>query len=153
MLSRAQLKLYTEAHKPSANGDARHGADHNRRHRSFVRVQYGPYEIKFYPIKEWPQNVGVTNQTLRTWLKRRVITAYTMHHMYVMCKAEQVALAEIVRKHRLNQLRHTEISQEMRQDCIQALTKVRTALDTLRYPNLDFTEEHRMLLQPSIGDK
>ena len=153
MFSKAQLKLYEQANRPVVSEDARVGANHDRHNRSFVRVPHGRYSIKFYPIKNWPAVTGITNQTFRTWIKRKVITAYLMHRMYVMSRAELEALASVIRKHRLAGLRHTEITDEMRTDCYNALTAVRLALDSLKRPDITLTAEQMKLLQPSIGER
>lgn len=154
MLTRAQLKVYEQANKPVGDKpDARVGSTHDRHARSFVRVPYGRFTVYFYPLKNWPALVGVTNQTLRTWIQRKVITAYTMHRMYVMCRAELEALRKQVLKHRMSTMKHTEITEQMRLDCQTALMQVRIALDTLKNPALTLAEEQRALLQPSLGER
>ncbi len=114
--------------------------------------QYGQHLIRFYPLKNCLRLTGLTNQTLRTWIKERVITCYKMHRMWVMCKAEQDALGAVVRKHHAD-TKHGVITPALRRDAIEALTAVRIALDTLARPKLELSEEQRQLIQISLQDR
>lgn len=151
-LSKAALALYTRSSRTTSREDRRVGAKHDRHARSFIRKQYGDHTIRFYPLKEWPRVVGVTNKTLRTWLQQRVLSAYTMHRMYVMCLAEQMALAAVVRRHH-QVTRHGEITPEFTKDVADTLREVRLALDVLGSPKHKLSEAQYALVLPSINDR
>jgi hypothetical protein len=116
--------------------------------RSFIRVQYGPHTVVFYPLKEWVAVVGVSNPTLRSWLKARVITAYIMHRMPVMCKAEIHALRKAIDECGFHRKQLT-FDATFPPTAMRLLTEVRTALDKVKR-NMPLTENERLLILPSL---
>jgi hypothetical protein len=133
--------------KELRSGDSRVGSTHNRRGRGFVRVLYAGHEIKFYPIKVWPSVVGVSVVTLRNWINKRIIAAYEMHGMHVMCKAEMRALKVVVQKWYATRDMHNAIEPEFQRDLRGALAEIRLALDSLKR-NLPMTQRMLDILSP-----
>jgi hypothetical protein len=151
--TKARLSAYEQLAKGRAKelreADGRHSAHHKRFRRGFVRVAYGPYEIKFHPIKEWSRYVSVTSMTFRNWLKRDIIRAVYMHDMPVMCVAELLALKAVVLKWHNSRDIHNAIEPAFRAELNEALTKVRLALDSLKR-NCHIDDHQRALLEPSL---
>ena len=154
--SRARLEARERGSRGCPTGasdsDARLGAKHTRIRRGFVPVNKGIYTVRFWPLKDCVHRVGVSNQTLRAWIKNNVITVYKMYRMYVMSKAEQEALGAVVRRYHVGTKRHKEISDEFIQEARKALLDVRIALDSLGNPEVPMSEKMWELVQPSIQD-
>ena len=151
-LTPAQLKLYQERSASKLSGDdSRLGAKHDRMYRGFIKKPVGKYVFKYYPLKLWPPVVGLTNQALRYWLRDGIITATKEHRMYVMCLAEQKALASVLRGHRYT--KHSEITSELVKDLQDALRAVRAAIEILSRAARPLTPAELTLLQVSINDR
>jgi hypothetical protein len=131
------------------DGDKRFGAEHKRYSRSFVRIQHADREIVFFPIKEWPSTVHVTQMTLRNWLNKGVIAARRVYDMHVMCRAEMHALRDVVKKWHSTRDLHNALEPEFRAEMREALAEVRLALDTYRR-QLPVSDRQLALLRPSF---
>jgi hypothetical protein len=106
-------------------------------------------EIVFFPVKEWPATVHVTQMTLRNWLNKGVIVARRMYDMHVMCRAELHALRDVVKKWHKTRDLHNAIEPEFRAEMQEALAEVRLALDTYRR-SLPVTDRQLQILSPSF---
>jgi hypothetical protein len=84
-------------------------------------------------------------------MKRGIITAYVMHDMPVMCKAELHALKVVVARWYGTRDMHNAIEAAFQNDLKEALAQVRFALDTLKR-RLPMSPQQRQLLTPSIKD-
>ena len=116
-----------------------------------MRVTYADREITFYPTKVWPSIVGVSIVTLRNWLNRGYISAYTMHEMHVMCHAELYALKAVRAKWHSSRDMHNAIEPEFRAELRESLAEVRLALDTFKR-RLPMSPSMLALLQPSLKE-
>jgi len=151
-LTEAQLRLYQKGvpglrAKPS-DSDTRFGSTYERLNRSFIRVTYGSHTIVFYPLKEWPSTVGVSNPTLRAWIKSGTITAFVMHRMPVMNKAEMLALRKAVDQCGFHRKQVT-FDAKFKPMAMTLLTEVRTSFDKLKRGMILSDHEYALIL-PSV---
>jgi hypothetical protein len=146
---RASLIL-ASTNKTSVARDGRCDADHTRFYRGFVDVDYGGRLIRFYPLKRWVPVVRVVDQTLRTWLAQRIISAYVMFGMPVMCRAEMEALAAVAAQHNVSKRANT--TEAFVKDAKAVLAEVRLALDSFKR-GFALTERQSTLIAPSLNEK
>lgn len=146
---RARLVLQSRK-MTTATEDRRFGSEHSRFYRGFVDADYVQSVIRFYPLKRWVPVVGVVDATLRCWLAQRIITAYVMFGMPVMCKAEMVALRDVAKQHNVSNRANT--SQVFIDDARNALQEVRLALDSYKRKFV-LTDRQRMLIAPSVNER
>lgn len=95
--------------------------------------------------------IGVSIVTLRNWLNKRIIVAYQMHGMHVMCKAELHSLKLVVARWYSSRDMHNAIEPAFQADLKNALAEVRLALDTLKR-HLPMTAAQLTLIEPSLKD-
>lgn len=150
---KARLSAYETmiSGKRAREGDGRLGSDHNRRARSFVLVQYQDKVVRFLPLKVWPSQVKVSHVTLRSWLKRGVITAQDMYGMPVMCRAELAAVSKVVNLWWNRVDMHKATDPAFIRDLSDAVQSVRLALDTFKRCR-DLTPHQRSLIEGSLEE-
>lgn len=129
-LSKEQVKLLENSAYKKKGDDKRIGSKHKRFYRGHLDVQYGPIILRFYPVKRWPETVGVVYQTLDTWLKQGTTTAYTMMGMHVMSRPEMLELRDVCRQHNVSSCKNTTLV--FLHDAGTALLNVRTAMDCFK---------------------
>lgn len=152
-MKRTHLSLYQQATKHGGNvSDGRRKAHHQRYARSFVCVTMGTHTIKYWPLKSCPNICGVTQMTLRTWIKHHIINLEKMHRMWVMTRAEMHAIGRAVKKHRAGTTRHNQLSEAFLEDLASNLAAVRYALSKLQ-KRTQLTEEELRIMQPSLQGK
>lgn len=112
----------------------------------------GTHTVKYWPLKSCPNDCGVTQMTLRTWIKHQIIVVPKMYRMWVMTRAEMHAIGRAVRKHRPGKTRHNQLDPAFLVELATNLAVVRYALSKLQ-KRMTLTEEELTMLQPSLQEK
>jgi hypothetical protein len=150
-LTPAQARLYAQGHSDHDPDDKRFGTRHKRIRRGFVDIDYGKRCIRFYPINRWPEAIGVTNPTLREWIRRGMLVPTKVHSMYVLSKAEMVEVRKVVDAYGLSSKAH--ITDEIATKVRSAHAQVLGAYEYLRKLCKQPLPEHlRQLILPSLND-
>lgn len=112
--------------------DERFGSTHSRRNRSFVLVPHGNKVVRFLPPKFWQQTSGVSQVTIRAWIRKGYISTFTMYGMHVMCKAELLVIRDVTSRWWGRQSVHSDTNPAFKKDLQDALRSVRAALDSFK---------------------
>jgi hypothetical protein len=116
-----------------------------------VIIDYGKRSFKFYPINQWPERLGVTNPTLREWIRRHMLVPTKKHGMYLLSMAELHAVRRVIDK--IGGVSKAHITPEFAAEVRQAQASVLLAFDYFKRTCAVPLPEHlRQLILPSLTD-